>query len=335
MIKSKTLASLLFILLFNIIIPITISASEICKARIDCPANSGTTGDTVKVANNVVMLSEIFEHCSPVIVDEGSDSTKDTISMFFVIDHSSSMSYFDTNAVRYKVVQQLIDSIYHYSPASEIGMAVFSNKLLHNYKDDPFYERLYDSLDWNDSYIPLTRLYTQINGVNATEKLKSAIDLSDTERDFGGNLKLINANYDNSGRGRGYVGKTDITLGFEAAKKAFQTATYSKKRQFIVFFSDGDAQGVDEVRAPDSAAYYKDDREGFPTTFTAFFTIKSGTPIPFQIVDMTEHIKNNNYSTKNKFSAVWKQRSDQNDIFTKLLNRTRHCKEHNKSASKT
>jgi len=148
----------------------SLSARELCRAQLDCPPDFD--GDTVTVNYDAVMLSEVFEHCSPDSVKEGViDTLNDTISLFIIIDQSASMQVMDPNANRYSVVNDLIDSIYAYSPASEIGIAIFSNKLLHNYGDDTFFDQLDNSQaqGWNDSYVPLTRLDSQVGAVSAVE----------------------------------------------------------------------------------------------------------------------------------------------------------------------
>jgi hypothetical protein len=342
---------------------------NICKVRVDCP--QVWHNDTIYVPDSVVMLSEVFAHCTPDSIEEGIEWDKydttlghfdtvcqeeltviphdttvgyfdtlcridtvitphdtsyehvDTVSVFFIIDHSGSMSIMDSNSTRYTVVEQIIDSLYARSPASEVGMAVFSNKLLHNYAQDSFFEQLYSS--WHDSYIPLTRLDTQVGGVDAVDKLKWAIDLSPTDRDIGGNQQLLNADYSSTGRHdsrlpsqpeTGYNGTTDISFAFEAAKDAFQSASNPPDRQYIIFLSDGVAQNVD-VERMDSISNWVGG-QGVPTTFTAFF-INQREPIPDSILAMTENIRTNGYSSSNAYSAVWKTQGTVASLFDSLL----------------
>lgn len=307
-----------------------VHSNEICKVILDCPGNYN--GDTVKVGSNVVALSEVFNHCAPdSIVEAPIIDIKDTISVFFVIDHSSSMSHMDSTAVRYQVVVDLIDTIAAKSPQSEIGLAVFSNQLLHSYNDDPFYVQLdQDNPDWHDSYIPLTRLDTTIDGKKSIEKLKESIKISNSEdKDPGGNYRLVNGNYSPTGRqdshlfeqginhNGGYNGATDITLGFDAAREAFKSASYSREKQFIVFLSDGADQSVDVERREFQTDYLAG--INIPTTFTAFF-ININQPIPEQIVTMTENIKSNGYSESNEKSEVWKNLGSVSELSSRLLN---------------
>ena len=221
-------------------------AARLCELVLDCPSNYAN--DTVKVPDSIVALARIFEHCSPYFIEEGSNiDHADTVSVMFVIDHSSSMSIMDSSNVRYKVVEKLIDSLHFYSPASEVGIAVFSNQLMHDYHDDPFFVALDTSNGWHDSYVPLTNLRDSVGSMSAKEKLKWAISVSTTanDTDGGGNQRLINAQYGKTGRtdghalldslkltvDAGYNGTTDISLGFEAAQKAFLSAAHPTNRQ--------------------------------------------------------------------------------------------------------
>ncbi len=308
---NKYYFSILFIS-FLFLIQSFLHGRELCRATLDCPPDYD--GETVSVDYNVVMLSEIFEHCAPTHVVE-TDTNPDTISLFMIIDHSSSMSIMDPTSVRYKAACTLIDSIAKISPASEIGIAVFSNKLLHHYDDDPLFVQLTNSQGWNDSYVPFIRLDSQVGGMDASDKLKWAIEVDPAQKDNGNNYLLVNGNYNNSGR-NAYTGTTDISLAFEAAKEAFQSAIYVKKRHYIVLFSDGIAQNVDAAREPYITDYI--DGNNVPATLTAYF-VNKGQPIPPEIKDMTNNIKNNGYSSTNIKSDVWRTQGEIDEFFGKIL----------------
>ena len=302
-------------------------SSEVCEATLDCPVNYETT-DTLKLPSNIISLSKVFKHCAPVYFDESYvPGYNDTISLFFVIDHSGSMSVSDSNCIRYKLTSNLIDSLYASSPASEVGIVVFSNMLLHNASMDPYAVKLDPSSSYTDAYIPLTQLNSSVKGQAATDYLKSVIALSPTELDEGNNRKLINGYYGENGRHNGqegyeqylsqYNGTTDISLAFDAARKAFQKAKYPKSKQYIIFLSDGEPQNVDLERRP----FINDFKEGtdLPATFTAYW-VNNSQPIPKQIIEMTNNIKSNGYSSSNQLSDVWKTQGDINELLTKLLN---------------
>jgi hypothetical protein len=304
-------------------------AAEVCEAKLDCPTNFATsTVDTLKLPPKIVALSNVFKHCSPTYFDESYvPGNIDTISLFFVIDHSGSMSVMDSTCVRYELTANLIDSLKASSPVSEVGMAIFSNQLLHNTANDPYAVKLDPASSYTDAYIPLTQLNSTVGGKNASDYLKSVIALSTTEKDPGGNRKLINCYYGNNGRHSGhpgyedvltgYNGTTDITLAFDAARKAFKSAKNPRAKQYIIFLSDGEPQYVDYERK----AFINDFKAGtdLPATFTAYWVNKD-QPIPTQIVEMNTKIQNNNYSTSNSMSAVWKTQGDITDLISKLLN---------------
>jgi len=306
-----------------------LQAADVCDAILDCPANYATSiNDTLRLPPDIVALSNVFKHCSPTYFDESYvPGNIDTISLFFVIDHSGSMSVMDSTCVRYQLTANLIDSLKASSPVSEVGMAIFSNQLLHNTANDPYAVTLDPASSYTDAYIPLTQLNSTVDGKSASDYLKSVIALSDTERDPGNNRKLTNCYYGNNGRHSGhsgyettltgYNGTTDITLAFDAARKAFKAAKNPRAKQYIIFLSDGEPQNVDLERR----GYINDFKAGtdLPTTFTAYW-VNEKQPIPDQIVEMTTNIKNNNYSTSNTMSIVWKTQGDINELISKLLN---------------
>jgi hypothetical protein len=300
--------------------------SEVCEATLDCPVNYEAT-DTLKLPSNIISLSKVFKHCAPTYFDESyAPGHVDTISLFFVIDHSGSMSVSDSNSIRYKLTSSLIDSLHASSPASEVGIVVFSNQLMHNASLDHYAVKLDSSSSYTDAFIPLTQLNSTVSGQTAADYLKSVIALSPTERDAGNNRKLINGYYGENGRHNGqegfeqylsqYNGTTDITLAFEAARKAFQKAKYPRSKQYIIFLSDGEPQNVDLERRP----FINDFKTGtdLPATFTAYW-VNNSQPIPKQIIEMTENIKNNGYSSSNLLSEVWKTQGDINELLAKLL----------------
>jgi hypothetical protein len=302
------------------------TGAQLCELDLDCILLH--RNDTLVVPPSVVSLGNRLEHCSPTWVDENYvPGRRDTISVLFVIDHSFSMSQTDSLASRYQIVSRLIDSLHLHSPKSEVGIVVFSNKLMYDYHDDPYLVPLDTSRGWHDSYVPLTPLDTTIGGQSAVAKLKNFIALSATEKDLGSNRKLLNASYELTGRHHGteteavvgYTGGTDISLAFDAARKAFIRSRYAAKNRYIVFLSDGDAEFVDNERKPFINDYVRG--TGLPTTYTTFW-INRNTPIPDSIKVMTTNIAANGYSSNNPNSLVWKNQGMESDVFERLLNLT-------------
>ena len=321
--KLSNLAIICFCLLAR-----DLFSGEVCKVQLNCPLNYKNRSITVD--RDVVALDNVFTHCLNDSFVEGiSINLEDTISVFFIIDHSASMSHMDSTGLRYSVARQLIDTLAIRSPQSEVGIAIFSNQLLHSYQDDPYYVQLQQETPTHEAYIPLTRLDASIDGGSAIEKLKGALATSTTpnDTDIGGNQRLLNGNYSPTGRhdsrlyptyliNNGYNGTTDISLGFEAARQAFLSASYPRNRQFIIFLSDGVSQYVDVQRAEHEFDYING--ANLPTTYTAFF-ININQTIPPQMEEMTVNIQNNGYSETNRTSEVWKTSGTVGELIQKLL----------------
>jgi hypothetical protein len=305
--------------------------AEHCGLQLDCPENF--RNDTIEVPESMVMLTESFMHCSPGISDEGLGfDYRDTVSVMFVIDHSGSMKYRDSTALRYRLVEKLIDSLKLYSPASEVGIVVFSNQLMYDYRDDDFFVQLDNSDGWHDSYVPLTKLNSTVGGMSAVNKLKWAIELDPEELDSRGyNRLLVNGQYGETGRHlanpdgsrldvpAGYSGGTDISLAFDAVRKAMQSADNPKDKQYVIFFSDGYADFLDYERLSYKEEYVE--AEDMPTTFTVYWINRSGSePVAEQIIDMTDNMRTNGYSTRNSFSAYWTTYGSEVDLLDELIN---------------
>ncbi|MBD3390836.1 MAG: hypothetical protein GF418_02270 [Chitinivibrionales bacterium] len=308
-------------------------AGQRCELILNCP--NDYAGDTLTVPDSIVMLSSSFEHCSESRRPEGLVlENADTVSVMFLIDHSASMGYMDSSGIRYSVVERLIDSIADISPESEIGIVVFANQLMHNHEDDSFFEQLDPSSGWHDSYVPLTKLDSTVGGMAAAEKLKWAIELSTTpnDTDIGGNRRLLHADYGKTGRHDGhqaamqfnleaqYNGSTDISLAFDAARKAFESAAYPADKQYIIFLSDGIADSVDVERQDYIDDYI--DGEGVPATFTAYWINRpdaSKQSVPDEIKTMTDNIRANGYSDNNARSEYWTTYEAEDSLFKQVL----------------
>ncbi len=305
---------------------LTATADFLCEVRVDCPMNH--TQNPIQVAGNTVLLSSVFEHCAPDSVREDviiEPDAVDSVALFIIIDQSHSMKIYDSTNIRFDIVNQIIDSVYSRSPASKIGLAIFSNQLLHSYEDHSWFVPLFDNKNkgWHDSYVPLTKLSDSVDGVSPVEKLKWAIKLSD-QPDIFGMKTLENGNYGPTGRhdprltpprNNGYNGATDISLGFQAAKHAFQNTSYSVENQVIIFISDGEAQGVDLERQDKIDNYILG--EDIPTTLTV---VIGETVIPVQLNQMNNNIRNNGYSYYNRSSTIWESRiTRQEQILSRFL----------------
>ncbi len=212
-------------------------------------------------------------------------------SVFFIIDHSSSMKNMgqDPQCSRYIVALNIIDSIYKTNPKSEVGVAVFGTSLWYLPRDNPLFKPVTDPGGVSGGYIPLLTLdsvYTEYQNMTGVELLRKWLAI-DT---FNGEVDLV-YRHDSDDR------FTNITYGFYAAKQGFKIAKYPKDRHFCIFFSDGNAN------YPQSNPDEYVEGTNVPTTFTVFFT--SSTSPPQTLQTMTENIKVNDYSNSNPKSNIW------------------------------
>lgn len=269
-------------------------------------------GKTEEVPSHAVLMSE------RVFVGQPEFGIKDTSvppSIFFVIDHSGSMYGVKYNATdrwgnRLKVTKKLVDAIYEKYPDAEVGFTVFAKHLYFDTTDD---NSIITNVTGNDGtyyeggYIPLLKLNKKYNSDALGEKTGYEIidhylktDTSTSEEANEVNGKYLNFLYRPS-YSELAVSNTNITAGFDAVKDAFNPNNTSslKKNQYVIFFSDGDAQ------APSNNDVKNEFQKGenVPTTFTVYFTSNSG--VPSSIETMTNNIKENDYSTNNKLSKYW------------------------------
>ncbi|MBN1983169.1 MAG: hypothetical protein JW795_16665 [Chitinivibrionales bacterium] len=252
-------------------------------------------------------------------------------SVFFIIDNSSSM-YSQGNdqwGVRFGVTRALLDSLNRINPACEVGLTVFNAFDSFDSNDDPnifvkMLPQLQTESDATMQFLDAYGSYVMLMKLNQTYQsakvgLKSGYEIlkyylqTDTITAIGGKkylgLKYVptDAVLSNPTHSSG----TNITVGFQAAKYAMKKAIYPPEKQFVIFFSDGDAN---------MPAGYKDLQILFvkgtavPTTFSFYLTPNDTTPQ--NIIKMTANIKSNNYSSSNKFSTLWSIRSNQDSLMS-------------------
>ena len=283
---------------------------------------------TVKVPDEVVALSR------HVFVDIGFDTIPHftTPSIFFIIDHSGSMCYdsgssnpdypMDQWGERFKVVASFIDTLSINFPRAEIGVAVFRQ---HQYFDP------YDSSIFvqhpqypTGAYLPFLKFdssYALQGGKLGLQILKDFMETDtiiasndplaplECPPDYQyANMKYMPTNYSSNSTG------TNINVGFDAAKHAFQSALYVRNRQFIIFLSDGEAT---IANGPHSNPDDFEAGEGVPTTFTIFFTKQDS--VPQSIQTMTDNIQSNGYSSSNSKSKAWDIDPNKQDLMKFIM----------------
>ncbi len=270
-------------------------AEEKCKFRYTGPLEDlhettiSVPGEMVAVSNKVQARSGTFY-----------DTVSETPAIFFVIDHSSSMSWEsgvnDKDGNRFTVPYALIDSIYKKYPSAEVGMAVFQRYLYFRPEDDSRFKQC-PSQD-SGAYIPLYKLDQQYGNESGYAILRKM--LLTEQRTSPTNDEYTDLTYQPSARWPDWRSPgTHINAGFQAAMHAMKSSSYLPKNRYIIFLSDGSPTWPGGSVGNDFASY-----DSVPTTFTIFFT-KSIT-VPDIIDSMTNNIRRQSYySTSNKNSEAW------------------------------
>lgn len=169
--------------------------------------------------------------------------------------------------------------------------------------------QVYDTLP-GQAYMPLLTLNQSYNGILGINILDSALATTGS----GSNIALKYAPNFSTER------RTNINIGFLAAREAFANATAGKNNQYIVFLSDGDANRGASDPGQDGIYYFRDSTRNVPTTFTVFFNSGGSTAVPASIQTMTRNIQNNGYSASNPFSADFAITASYSSLSNVLLN---------------
>lgn len=295
--KSRKLLTFL-ILFISISYVGIVSAVEVCKFTYKgSPDDLNDT--TVIVPDEMVALSEYIYVDLKTIVD----SIPDTPTIFFIIDHSSSMSWEgginDSAGNRFRVTSAFIDTLYKYFPAAEVGVSVFQRYLYYKPGDNPLFTQCASPQDTLGAYIPLRILNKDYSGQLGKDVIKAMLETEPRmSPDTVNPRAFIDLKYQPSTAWPDWQSPgTHINAGFIAAKHAISTSAYDPQNHYIIFLSDGEANwpsiGANEfVQGTD-----------VPTTFTVFFTSNGTTPQ--SIVNMTTNIRQNNYSISNPKSNYW------------------------------
>ncbi|MBD3420137.1 MAG: hypothetical protein GF398_08480 [Chitinivibrionales bacterium] len=262
-----------------------VSAKEVCNVKITGCLNS-IGGDTIKVPGNTKGISKDVYDCRPEILVYGS--AKDTASIMFVIDESSSMFSNDPSSKRYEVARELVKKLKSEAPQTRVGVSVFTDRLEWNYLDNPIFRRISDPFQWDDSYLPLHALDSTFS--NGRTYADTIISLLGT-RNINGKQILATKSLLDVGR-TVTQSTTDISLGFEAALDAFKFTPTRKERQFVVFFSDGLPTTVSPGREANTNDFVT--AAGYPTTFTYYIVPDTATTVPNKIKTMTQNINDQN-----------------------------------------
>ncbi|MBD3239099.1 MAG: hypothetical protein GF331_00830 [Chitinivibrionales bacterium] len=283
------------------------AAGQVCEFSIKtCPEN--LDGDTIVLSDNTVALSASIMACEPTeVIEKAVDSTKPP-SIFFIIDHSHSMSGLgrtypgnDPYGSRFDVVRDLLDTIYTAYPNAEVGAVVFREVLYFDHSNNNLFVPLVGQGD--QSLLPLLRLDDRLPG--NTPALSAIQSVLRTDTVIGYNpTHQVNVEYVDLVYKPVFttIGNTNINNAFEAAKQAFALSDNPPERQFIVFLSDGEPFPTNTLHGGRDPFYFAEGNNT-PTTFTVYFT-KDATA-PQSLITMTENIRSNGYSTSNPLSDLW------------------------------
>ena len=256
----------------------------------------------ITVNEKMVAMAEFIYVGTPT----GAVTVPATPSVFFIIDHSSSM-YTNQNkdmwGNRFRVTRDLIDSLRVRFPKTEIGISVFTEYLYFRPEASNDFVQC-PGID-SGAYLPFYRMdssYVNSGGKPGWQVLQGWMETDTTiGTNEDPNLEFVDLVYrQNPMWPDWYAGQgsnTNINAGFEAAKHAFQSATYDKRSQFIIFLSDG-------ARSPQTLPDDYVDGVNTPTTFTIYF-VAPGEQLPQEIVTMNTNIQNNGYSSSNPNSQLW------------------------------
>lgn len=295
-------------IMFYILFTMTIFAAVIyaadrrCVMRIDtCPEIFNN--QTISIPDNVVGIAPSVRVCKDSAYFLGIGTNN--ISIFFIIDNSGSMSggenATDSTCARFAVTKALIDTIFKKQPTAQVGLALFQDYLFFDTSTSKRFwystyfktmSKVYDKKP-SQAYMPLLTLNQLYNGIRGIDILDSALEITGS----GKNIALrYTPNFPLEGR-------TNINIGFLAAREAFASATAAKENQYIVFLSDGDANRGEWDPGLNGIYYFRDNTINVPTTFTVFFNSQGSTAVPDNIKTMTRNIQKNGYSLSNQSSA--------------------------------
>jgi hypothetical protein len=264
-----------------------------------CPKD--LDGTVLEVPESVIWIEPRIPACQEKVRVQTGNNIKPT-SVVFVIDNSGSMSWLDgtrggsdEDMVRFSIVRDLMDSIYRVAPGTQVALVSFARRLSFDHRDNPYFERVFpDDPAFHDSYVPLTALNARLpNGVPGIDTLKAFLKYSGP-----GNLAYATQRTDVR------IG-TDITLAFQAAKKALERSPAAKEDRYVIFLSDGIPDQVEQARTALEKDYVKG--ESVPTTFGVYFMEKGAKiiePKP-DIATMIANIRANGYSQNNPKSDLW------------------------------
>ncbi len=275
--------AIVWILIFGGLLLSTIPtfAEEVCKFAYKGKPEQ-YNNDTMIVPDEMVAMSEYL------YVHDGDDLANDTLyqpSIMFVIDYSGSMTGAtgnDPENARILVPSALLDTLLEKCPLAEVGISLWAGRLKFERADDPYKAECPGE---PGGYCPLFQLNKTYPPDN-----KTGYEILKWYFEMGGGDYLAYF------QGSVFLNGTNITTGVNASKHAFSNTQRVKAAHFNIFFSDG------EPGQPQPDPFVFVEGSDVATTFTIFFGAPSA---PQCLLDFTDNVKANNYSTNNPKSDIW------------------------------
>ncbi|MBN2038263.1 MAG: hypothetical protein JW768_16100 [Chitinispirillaceae bacterium] len=254
--------------------------------------------DTVYITDNMVAMSNKVRVWNIFY----ADSIIDTPAVFFLIDHSPSMSFDNSGLLvndrygnRFSFVSSVIDTLSIKYPTMEIGYAIFDGSMYLADTSDYIFASYGAGVQ---AYMPLLELGGVYN-VDSRFPKRSGKEILQSYLQT--HLVPLDPPY-NPGNVTDYAelqyyprerGGDNFTAAFSVAKEAFYSSTRPHTSHYIVFISDGMHAGdTGYIRGID-----------VPATFTLFLT-ENGDSMPDDLITMTRNIRNNRYSISNPKSTI-------------------------------
>lgn len=297
------------------------AVGQVCEFSIEtCPEN--LDGDTIYLPEHTVALSANVLACEPTEVFEVPVDSSKPPSIFFIIDHSHSMSGLgrtypgnDPYGSRFDVVRDLLDTINTLYPTAEVGISVFREVLYFDHRNNDLFVPLVGQGD--ESFLPLLLLNERLSGNRLALTEMQSVMRTDTVIGYNAthrvNVEYVDLVYKPMFT---TIGNTNINNAFEAAKQAFVLSDNPPERQFIVFLSDGEPFPTNTLHGGRDPFYFMQGTNT-PTTFTVFFT-KDATA-PQSLITMTENIRSNGYSSSNPLSNLWTVETNYDTLMSLLM----------------
>ncbi len=267
-------------------------------------------GDTMKVNDTIVAMSnQIFVKNQTI-----TSAIPDTPCVFFVIDNSASMSYYNPNGnlplsdslgYRFTVANALIDTLYKHYPSAQVGIAVFDSGLDYSVSTDPTVMTACPAPNNTaglGAYMKLLTLNGSYEGTTglalAHKYLHDSLYTLPAADQYEGQTKYYDLIY-NEHKLRG---NTNIDIGFTAAKNAMLLATHPKKDQYVIFQSDGASNCCGST-----IWNFMTPGDSMPTTFTIYYNrVPSDSAADIDsMTKMTTNIRNDGYSVNNPRSQLY------------------------------